>query len=84
MGLPWIRVSFECYDCIRIPYMGRNCCCVYDGSDVHDDGTWQGEQETLEEGAYVWGGEVVTGELGADMGGRIMLAGKSQRWKAMW
>ena len=44
MRLPWIRVSFECYDRIRMPYMGRNCRCVYDRVDVRDVGTGLAEQ----------------------------------------
>ena len=31
---PWIQVSFERYDAIRIPCMEKACRCVYGGVNV--------------------------------------------------
>ena len=43
MVLPWIQVSFECCDSIRILYMEKNLC-VYGRIDVCDvSTTWKKE-----------------------------------------
>ena len=79
MELPWIQVSFECCDSIRIPYMDKTCWYVYGGIDVRDVGTGlEKTGETLVEVNYVVrvGGSPV-------IGGRVILAGKSQREKTI-
>ena len=38
MLLPWIQVSFECYDDIQIPYTEKTFLCLYDRIDVRDVG----------------------------------------------
>ena len=52
MVLPWIQVSFECYDSIRILYMEKNICACMAGLTyvmlAHDL-----EKGTLGEGPYV-------------------------------
>ena len=37
--LPWIEVSFECCNGIRISYMDKTSWCVYGEIDVRDVGT---------------------------------------------
>ena len=70
--LPWIQISFECYDSIRIPYMERTCWCVYGGIDVLDVGTWLEKKNLL--GGILYGeGETI--EVSADVGGRAIWPG---------
>ena len=38
--LPWIQVSFECYDSIWLLYMEKTFWCVYGRIDICDVGTW--------------------------------------------
>ena len=81
MALQWIQVNFEYYDSIWMPYMEKTFWRVHDRIDVRDVGTWL-EKRSLGGGTLCK--ESVTIEVSTSMGGRVILAGKSQREKTIF
>ena len=80
MVLQWMQVTFECYESIQMLYIEKKIWCVHGRINVCDVGAW------LEKGNLGGGtlcDEGVTIEVSIGMGGRVILAGKSQREKAI-
>ena len=82
MVLPWIQVTFECYDNIRMPYMEKRFDAGMEGlTYVMLAYDWK-KGTFLERGTSCE--EEVTIEVSTGMNGRVILTGKSQREKTVW
>ena len=63
--------------------MDKTCWCMYGRIDVRNIGRCL-EKKGVNLGGGTLSGEGVPIEVSPGMGGRVILAGKSQREKAMW